>query len=81
MTVCEFCNTSLNESVLAVDAGGNQFKSCPKCSSDAGCHVFYRYDDFGMRNMGDGRHTVQSWCPGCRSDDGIRPEVTFNCKE
>lgn len=50
MSVCEFCNTLLNESVLAVDAVGNQFKSCPKCSSDAGYHVFYRYDDFRMRN-------------------------------
>lgn len=33
----------------------------------------------GMRNMGDGRYIVQSWCPGCRLDDGKTPEIQFVC--
>lgn len=79
MSICESCNTSLRDSMLALDAAGNQFKSCPRCSVNAGHHVFYRYDDFGIRDMGNGRHIVQSWCPGCRSD-GAGPEVKFTCK-
>lgn len=82
MPVCKFCNHLLSESVLVVDAASNQFKSCPKCSSGAGYHIFYRYDDFGMRNIRDDQYIVQSWCSGCRSNNTeIRPEEQFTCKK
>jgi hypothetical protein len=62
------CGVALNESVTAIAASGQRFKSCPSCSSRAGRHQFLPEADFGMRNMGDGRHIVQSWCPECRGN-------------
>lgn len=44
-----------------------QMKSCPSCSVAAGAPVFYPVEDFGLRAMGDGEFTVQSYCPKCRS--------------
>lgn len=78
MVLCSGCAGSLIESVDVENEYG-VFKSCPECSRRAGYHIFYRFEDFGMRNMGDGRYIVQSWCPGCRLDDGITPEIQFVC--
>lgn len=79
MDICPACQNSLHESVIA-EVGNEYYKSCPSCSCKNGSHVFYRYQDFGMRNMGDGRYIVQSWCPGCRLQQGVYPEVAFACK-
>lgn len=76
--VCSTCQQPLHDSVV-IEKNGEVFKSCPSCSSKAGTHVFYRYDEFGMRNMGDGRLIVQSWCPGCRLQNDFKPSSTFNC--
>lgn len=78
MDFCRGCHESLVESIEIKNNFGC-FKSCPECSRRAGYHIFYVYEDFGMRNMGDGRCIVQSWCPGCRLDDGITPEIQFVC--
>ena len=76
---CAVCDCSLNESQDAVH-NGIDYKSCPKCSADAGVHVFYQIEDFGYRDMGDGRNIVQSWCRACRGEvkPGIPPAYT--CK-
>ena len=57
--VCFTCQQSLHDFVI-IEKDGEVFKSCPSCSSKAGTHVFYKHDDFGMRNMGDSRLMVQS---------------------
>ncbi len=77
MGTCSGCGLSLNES-QEVESKDTRYKSCPKCSSMAGHHVYYKYEYFGMRTMEDGRHIVQSWCPSCRSDEVpvIPPELT-----
>lgn len=79
MGVCAVCGCSLNDSQDAVHKGID-YKSCPKCSADAGVHVFYKTVDFGFRDMGDGRHIVQSWCPSCRSGDNPSAPEAFRCK-
>lgn len=76
--VCATCQNLLHDSVV-IEKNGEVFKSCPSCSSKAGSHVFYKYNDFGMRNMGDGRFIVQSWCPGCRLQDSAHPHKEFTC--
>lgn len=68
----------LHDSVI-VEKDGEVFKSCFSCPCKAGTHVFYEHDDFGMRNMGDGRFIVQSWCQGCRLPDGMKPKSVFKC--
>ena len=75
---CSVCEQSLSYS-REVEQEGVEYKSCPKCSADAGVHVFYKTIDFGYRDMGDGRHIVQSWCPACRS--GEKPSIppAFKC--
>lgn len=79
MDICCGCSGSLHESLSAEDEG-QQFKSCPKCSVEAGYHVFYKQEDFGFRDMGDGRHIVQSWCPSCRSNLSPALPPAFICK-
>lgn len=76
---CAVCKFSLNDSQYAAHKGID-FKSCPKCSADAGVHVFYKTEDFGYRDMSDGRHLVQSWCPSCRSGDNPSIPEAFRCK-
>ncbi|PQQ30391.1 hypothetical protein C6H64_10080 [Photorhabdus luminescens] len=78
MDVCSGCHEPLHDSVVA-EVEGKIYKSCPSCSTAMGQHVFYRYEDFGMRNMGDGHYIVQSWCPGCRVKDGNKPDICFTC--
>ncbi|EQC00988.1 hypothetical protein B738_06794 [Photorhabdus temperata subsp. temperata M1021] len=54
-------------------------KSCPSCSLNRGYHVFYEDDAFGMRNMGDGRRILQSYCHYCRGRGRIyHPAFTCN---
>lgn len=79
MDACLGCGSSLHDSVSA-ELKGEVFKSCPSCSVEKGYHVFYRWDDFGMRNMGDGRHLVQPWCPDCRFRRPKELEVSFTCE-
>ncbi|MHC2596515.1 DNA-directed RNA polymerase subunit RPC12/RpoP [Kluyvera sp. 1366] len=76
--VCVTCQNSLHDSMV-IEKNGEMFKSCPSCSSKARLHIFYKYNDFGMRNMGDGRFIVQSWCRGCRLQDGAHPHKEFTC--
>lgn len=78
MVVCRGCKYLLSES-QEIEIDGELLKSCPKCSSNKGVHIFYRYEDFGMRDMGDGRHIVQSWCPSCRSDEYPSLKTKFTC--
>ncbi len=79
MGICAVCECSLNDSQDAVH-NGVDYKSCPKCSADAGVHVFYKTEDFGFRDMGDGRYIVQSWCPSCRSGENPSIPEAFRCK-
>lgn len=65
--ICNGCQRPLRESIK-FEQNGQIYKSCPECSGNAGHHVFYRLDDFGDRDMGNGRIIPQSWCPACRSD-------------
>ncbi len=78
MDVCSSCNCSFHDSIVA-QVEGKIYKSCPSCSASIGQHVFYRYEDFGIRDMGDGFHILQSCCPGCCSKDGHTPDVCFTC--
>ena len=77
--VCSTCQQPLHDSVV-IERNGEVFKSCPSCSNKAGTHIFYKYNDFGMRNMGDGRFIVQSWCQGCRLQEGASHNIAFTCK-
>lgn len=43
---CFVCEQSLSYS-REVEQEGVEYKSCPKCSADAGVHVFYKTIDFG----------------------------------
>lgn len=79
MAMCAVCECSLNDSQVLED-GSKEFKSCPKCSVEAGVHVFYKAEDFGFREMGDGRHIIQSWCPSCRSGENPSIPEAFRCK-
>lgn len=79
MDRCSSCSEPLRDS-LYEELEGQEYKSCPKCSADAGHHVFYRIEEFGDRDMGDGRHIVQSWCQACRSE--LKPSIppSFTCE-
>ena len=79
MEICTFCSLPLHRA-QQVEHDGQTFKSCPKCSASAGYHVFYPIEDFGDRNMGDGRNIVQSWCSSCRNnaDPVLAPAFTCN---
>ncbi|WP_411833744.1 hypothetical protein [Pseudoxanthomonas mexicana] len=59
--------------------GHERLKSCPECSGQAGRHVFYPESHFGMREMGDGRRIVQSWCPDCRSRHPSTAQPAYTC--
>lgn len=78
MESCAVCSYSLNDSQVK-EQKGEEYKSCPKCSVDAGVHMFYKTKDFGFRDMGDGRHIVQSWCPSCRSGENPSVPLAFKC--
>ncbi|MCW7763231.1 hypothetical protein [Photorhabdus luminescens] len=78
MDICSGCHDPLHDSVVA-EVEGKIYKSCPSCSVAMGQHVFYRYKDFDMKEMGNGRYIVQSCCPGCCVKDGHKPEVCFTC--
>lgn len=78
MDVCSGCHEPLHDSVVA-EVEGKIYKSCPCCSSSMGQHVFYHYEDFGMKVMGNGRYIVQSCCPGCCVKDGNKPDICFTC--
>ncbi|KAB7896427.1 hypothetical protein GA565_10775 [Rouxiella sp. S1S-2] len=74
------CNVRLDDSQYCIDSFGNTFKSCPRCSQISGHHVFYTTDEFGEKDMGDGRVLLQTYCPSCRSYKN-RPLVpAFECK-
>ncbi|OTA14163.1 hypothetical protein Xvie_03941 [Xenorhabdus vietnamensis] len=78
METCSGCGYSLRDSQV-VESTDILYKSCPKCSSEAGRHVYYKYEDFGMRTMDDGRYIVQSWCPSCRSSEMPVTPPEFTC--
>ena len=64
---CSVCQVALNRSVRSSDG---RWKSCPRCSVDAGEHVFRSYpDDFGMsgeRTTEQNPDGIQSYCQECR---------------
>lgn len=77
--VCPACKKSLRNSITKV-VKGLQYKSCPKCSQNAGYHVFYEYGAFGMRHMQTGDYIVQSWCPSCRPQNKVTSlPISFAC--
>ena len=51
---------------------GKEYKSCPRCSVQAGKLVFYPLDEYGVRTMEGGDVLPQSWCRGCRNKGGKR---------
>ena len=73
------CGEALEDSIAMV-RDGERFKSCPNCSKQAGPHQFHPEGHFGIRNMGDGRHIIQSWCPECRGGQPPQPAVA-TCEE
>lgn len=79
MERCSSCSDPLRDSLHA-EHEGQEYKSCPKCSANAGYHIFYKIEEFGDRDMGDGRHIVQSWCQACRSDLKPTLQPSFTCK-
>lgn len=79
MSKCCICDSSLHDSKTE-ERNGVEYKSCPKCSVTSSVHIFYRTEVFGYRDMGDGRHIVQSWCPSCRSGDNPHIPEAFRCK-
>ncbi len=72
------CSNQLNESQY-IDFNGATYKSCPSCSVREGHHVFYRFEDFGLRDMGDGRVLCQPWCPSCRNQQTPALIPAFSC--
>lgn len=79
MRLCPTCDRPLNIS-QDLELDGICYKSCPKCSIEHGVHVFYKTEVFGCRDMGDGRHIVQSWCSSCRSGENPSIPEVFRCK-
>lgn len=77
MSICS-CGEAIRESIVTNDDSG-RFKSCPECSGRAGHHVFYPEKSFSMREMGDGRYIVQSWCPECRAGNPTTMEAAYEC--
>lgn len=78
--VCS-CGGRLDESQYCKDDFGNTFKSCPRCSNTSGHHVFYNIEEFGERNMGDGRIIAHSYCPSCRNYQGPSLIPAFECSD
>lgn len=78
MGVCS-CGGRLDESQYSTDSLGNRFKSCPRCSQISGHHVFYIIEEFGERDMGDGRVIVQPYCPSCRNYQERSLVPAFEC--
>lgn len=67
---CTSCSQELTDSqIVRSSQPGDDviWKSCPNCSVLRGVHVYYDYEDFGFRDMGDDRVLIQSWCAPCRS--------------
>lgn len=64
---CACCGVLLDKAIEY-----QNYKSCPKCSQNAGEHIFYPKARFGWTtkrvtvNNPDG---IQSWCTRCRSND------------
>lgn len=78
MNGCPGCKAPLNESLYALD-NGVEYKSCPRCSENAGHHIFYKSSYFGIRDMGDGRSIIQSYCPSCRAGQHPAIAPSFTC--
>lgn len=75
--MCPRCGQALHRSRYEQNQA---YKSCPRCSVIAGVHVYYRYEHFGMRDMGGGHVIIQSYCPDCRAGgDGGQP--LFECPQ
>ncbi len=80
---CSCCGEQLNKSIYK---DGQNYKSCPKCSSNNGSeHVFYRYPErFGTTparitpNNSDG---AQSYCVECRGNQPALLSESFLCKD
>lgn len=79
MTVNCVCGASLKYAQYFKDKFGNEHKTCPKCSQNAGHHVFYPIETFHERDMGDGRVIVQSHCSSCRSYLPPKEIPSFEC--
>ncbi len=45
-----------------------QHTQCPNCGKEANSYEEVE-NEFGYRNMGDGRTIVQSWCRECRIEE------------
>jgi hypothetical protein len=71
---CPGCDESLRRAVYRDDGG---LKSCPRCSTRLGRHVFRPLDDFGERRPHGGEPIMQSWCRDCRGDRPARPAAAY----
>lgn len=76
---CAACSEDLRDSQYqqsGKSSASQRWKSCPHCSERDGVHVFYPYEDFGFRDMGDAVR-VQSWCGSCRGNQtSLSPSFT-----
>lgn len=78
--ICSACGDDLGDSQNVLGGSGEvEWKSCPECSRRGGIHVFYRFEEFGFREM-KGRPHVQSWCPRCRSKQPAT-DYAFLCSD
>ena len=80
MDTCPACQLPNKESQWTPD---EEWKSCPRCSTSAGHHVFHPYPvGFGATGKrGSAKHVdgPQSWCSACRS--GVTPLPGWSCAE
>ncbi len=76
---CPGCEEVLSASVTA-QVSGESVKSCPKCSTDVGIHVFYSFEDFGWRRCGEHQY-IQSWCSSRRKSADGHPAPKHRCEQ
>jgi len=80
--ICKLCQRPLNEAQWRII---DQYKSCPRCSTENGEeHVYYKYpDDFGTtdkRSTTKHPEGAQSYCVKCRDRGKLSSEEKF-CSE
>ncbi len=64
--ICPTCHLPLGESILLRVRGQDGYlKSCARCSSMHGVHLFYPLTAFRERAMGEDAVAVEPWCEAC----------------
>ena len=78
-TFCPGCHVALEELRVARGDRDRYLKSCPRCSTLQGVHVFYPLDAFREHAVEEDWALIDPWCESC-----IRrfepPGATLTCR-